>query len=137
MSVTAFCHSLTEVSTLVFGDFGQVDPVRHAAMMHNPFGKAAMEKADASWILNMFWCGQHQHALREWNAPGERVLHLTVNKRSGRMFGFGDSECVPLWWSFLEPIQFLARLSCRGLRFVVRKRADGSLRKGRVPAACS
>ncbi len=73
------------INVLLFGDFWQPPPVGQVAVMQNPFADNALESAGVQHILQMIWKSQHLSALQPWRVSdtSSRVLHLSVNKRSG------------------------------------------------------
>lgn len=56
--------------------------VHEVAIMQNPLSQRALESAEAAWILNMYWRGDHEQSLQKWSINTHRVLHLDVSKRS-------------------------------------------------------
>jgi hypothetical protein len=78
------------VHFLFSGDFWQLPPVGEKAIMHNPM--LAMNTATPTLILDTFWLPPDtpgNYPLQEWpqlqtEKPYPRVLHLSVNMRSGK-----------------------------------------------------
>ena len=77
------------LNVFFLGDFWQLPPTGQIAIMSNPYSKAVLECAKANSVMSMFWVGNHREALQFWQ-PNERVLHLDVNKRSGKDAWFSE-----------------------------------------------
>ena len=71
------------LNVFMLGDFWQLPPTGQLAIMSHPYSKSVLQCAQANSIMAMFWLGGHREALQTWEHH-ERVLHLTVNKRSGK-----------------------------------------------------
>ena len=71
------------VNVFYFGDFWQLPPTGQIAVMSNPFGSKVLESGDANDVMSMFWRAGLRQSLQPWSHSGQRVLHLSVNKRSG------------------------------------------------------
>ena len=105
----------------MLGDFWQLPPAGQLAIMSNPYSNSVLQCAQANSIMAMFWLGGHREALQTWEHQ-ERVLHLTVNKRSGKDAWFselldvcreGKLDCETDF-NFLHgfPTMVRARLNC-------------------------
>ena len=71
------------LNVFFLGDFWQLPPTGQIAIMSNPYSRAVLESAKANSIMAMFWLDCHREALQKW-PHNQRVLHLDVNKRSGK-----------------------------------------------------
>jgi hypothetical protein len=77
------------LNVLLLGDFWQLPPMG-IAVMSNPFGQKVLESAHANSAMSMFWLAAGTHSLQKWTKTGQRVMHLQVNKRSGRDVWFSQ-----------------------------------------------
>ena len=64
------------------GDFWQLKPTGQIALMSDVYALKVLESARGSYIMSMFWDSACPDALQPWQ-DNERVLHLSINIRSG------------------------------------------------------
>ena len=70
------------VNVFFLGDFWQLRPTGQLAIMSNPYGSKVLDSSNANLIMSMFWKSGHRNSLQAWE-DGKRILHLSVNERSG------------------------------------------------------
>lgn len=82
------------INVCLIGDLWQLRPTGQVAIMSNPFSTKAMENAKARTIMSMFWDSKISFSLQPWQDK-ERILHLSVNQRSGadKWFSSVLDEC--------------------------------------------
>ena len=77
------------VNVFFLGDFWQLRPTGQLAIMSNPYGSKVLDSSKANLIMSMFWKSGHRNSLQAWE-DGARMLHLSVNERSGADVWFSN-----------------------------------------------